>query len=329
MDINTAFTPELALASAFRTLETEAQAILALRDGLRTAFPDAVARILACKGRVIVTGLGKTGHIATKIAATFASTGTPSFFLHAAEAVHGDLGMVTGADILLAISQSGGSQELLTILPAVRRLGVPVIAISGNPQSELARNADIYLSSAVAQEACPLNLAPTASTTAALALGDALAVACLEARGFNAQDFARSHPGGALGRRLLTLVRDVMRQGDALPTVSLQASMIQALEEISRKGMGMTIVLDDTDRPCGIFTDGDLRRVLEKRGSITGLSVSEGMTRQPRAILPEALAVDAAARMDELRVSQLLVTDAQGKLVGALHMHDLMAAKVI
>lgn len=329
MNTTTTFSPDQALASACRTLETEAQAILALRETLSDAFPKAVAAILACKGRVVVSGLGKTGHIATKMAATFASTGTPAFFLHAAEAVHGDLGVVTSHDVLIAISQSGGSQELLTILPSVRRLGVPVIVISGNPESELARNADIYLSSAVAQEACPLNLAPTASTTAALALGDALAVACLEARGFDVQDFARSHPGGALGRRLLTLVRDVMRHGDALPTVHENNSLIQALEEISRKGMGMTVVLDGSQRPCGIFTDGDLRRLLEKRGSITGLNVADGMSRQPRSIAPDALAVDAAARMDALRLSQLLVTDTDGNLVGALHMHDLMAAKVI
>ncbi len=318
-----------ALASAERTLALEAQAILELKNRLNEQFAEAVSLILGCSGRIVVCGLGKTGHIARKIAATFASTGTPSFFLHAAEAIHGDIGMVGGQDLLIALSYSGTGQELLTILPAAHRLGVKVIAITGNPQSELARLADTHLDISVSQEACPLNLAPTASTTTALALGDALAVACLEARGFGHEDFARSHPGGALGRRLLLRVSDVMRNGNAVPTVSADASVFQALEEISRKGMGMTAVLDAGGCAVGIFTDGDLRRLIERKGDVRNLSVAEGMTRSPRHIAAEALAVDAAALMDRHRLNQMLVADAHGKLIGALHMHDLMAAKVV
>ncbi len=318
-----------ALASAERTLALEAQAILELKNRLNEQFAEAVSLILGCSGRIVVCGLGKTGHIARKIAATFASTGTPSFFLHAAEAIHGDIGMVGGQDLLIALSYSGTGQELLTILPAAHRLGVKVIAITGNPQSELARLADTHLDISVSQEACPLNLAPTASTTTALALGDALAVACLEARGFGHEDFARSHPGGALGRRLLLRVSDVMRNGNAVPTVSADASVFQALEEISRKGIGMTAVLDAGGCAVGIFTDGDLRRLIERKGDVRNLSVAEGMTRNPRHIAAEALAVDAAALMDRHRLNQMLVADAHGKLIGALHMHDLMAAKVV
>lgn len=318
-----------ALASAERTLALEAQAILELKSRLDQQFAQAVELILECSGRVVVCGLGKTGHIARKIAATFASTGTPSFFLHAAEAIHGDIGMVGGQDLLIALSYSGTGQELLTILPAAHRLGVKVIAVTGNPQSELARLSDIHLDISVSQEACPLNLAPTASTTTALALGDALAVACLEARGFGQEDFARSHPGGALGRRLLLRVSDVMRSGSAVPTVAADASVFQALEEISRKGMGMTAVLDHAGCAVGIFTDGDLRRLIERKGDIRNLSVTEGMTRHPRHIASAALAVDAAVLMDQHRLNQMLVADDLGKLVGALHMHDLMAAKVV
>lgn len=323
------FQPGDALASARRTLLTEAQAIETLAARLDDAFAEAVRLLLACRGRVVVSGLGKTGHIGRKIAATLASTGTPAFFLHAAEAVHGDLGMLTSQDVLIALSHSGASQELLTVLPVARRLGAKLIAITGNPQSELAQLADIHLNGAVDQEACPLNLAPTASTTAALALGDALAVACLEARGFGPEDFARSHPGGALGRRLLTHVRDVMRQGGAVPRVPLSATLFQALEEMSAKGMGMTVIVDDADRPAGIFTDGDLRRLIERRGDLRGLLAAEGMSRNPRTIAADALAVDAAAQMDEQRLSQMLVLGKQGELIGALHMHDLMAAKVV
>ena len=296
---------------------------------LDDSFTQTVAMLLACRGRVVVSGIGKTGHVARKIAATLASTGTPAFFVHAAEAVHGDLGMITQDDVLIAISYSGSGQELLTILPVARRMGAKLIAITGNPQSELAQLADVHLDASVAQEACPLNLAPTASTTAALALGDALAVACLEARGFGPQDFARSHPGGALGRRLLTHVRDVMRQGDALPIVMAGTPVSQALEVMSAKGMGMTVVTDAQRRPVGIFTDGDLRRLIARQGDIRSLTVESGMTRSPRSITPDALAVEAAQQMDKQRLNHMLVLDSDGVLLGALHMHDLMAAKVV
>ncbi|AHV93631.1 KpsF/GutQ family sugar-phosphate isomerase [Bordetella holmesii] len=318
-----------AQASARRSLHIEAQAILDLAARLDDSLTRAVDMLLACQGRVVVSGLGKTGHIARKIAATLASTGTPAFFMHAAEAAHGDLGMLTGQDVLVALSYSGSGQELLTILPVTRRLGAEVIAITGNPASELAQLADVHLDASVAHEACPLNLAPTASTTASLALGDALAVACLEARGFGPDDFARSHPGGALGRRLLTHVRDVMRQGQALPTVTVSEPLSRALEEMSAKGMGMTAVVDDNFHPVGIFTDGDLRRLIERKGDLRGLTVAEGMTRNPRNVDPDALAVEAARIMDEKRLSQMLVINDDGVLIGALHMHDLMAAKVV
>ncbi|MDH0090019.1 KpsF/GutQ family sugar-phosphate isomerase [Achromobacter mucicolens] len=318
-----------ALASARRTLQIESQGLQDLSARLDDSFTRVVDLLLACRGRVVVSGIGKTGHIARKIAATLASTGTPAFFVHAAEAVHGDLGMITRDDVLIAISYSGSGAELLTILPVVRRMGAGLVAITGNPHSELARQADIHLDASVAQEACPLNLAPTASTTAALALGDALAVACLEARGFGPQDFARSHPGGALGRRLLTHVRDVMREGDALPIVRAGTPVSQALEVMSAKGMGMTVVTDAQHRPLGIFTDGDLRRLIARHGDIRSLTVEAGMTRSPRSINPEALAVEAARQMDEQRLNHMLVLDNDGALVGALHMHDLMAAKVV
>jgi arabinose-5-phosphate isomerase len=318
-----------ALASARRTLRIESQGLLDLSARLDDSFAQVVDLLLACRGRVVVSGIGKTGHIARKIAATLASTGTPAFFVHAAEAVHGDLGMITRDDVLIAISYSGSGAELLTILPVVRRMGAGLVAITGNPHSELAQQADIHLDASVAQEACPMNLAPTASTTAALALGDALAVACLEARGFGPQDFARSHPGGALGRRLLTHVRDVMRQGDALPIVMAGTPVSQALEVMSAKGMGMTVVTDAQHRPLGIFTDGDLRRLIARHGDIRSLTVESGMTRSPRSINPDALAVEAARQMDELRLNHMLVMDNDGALLGALHMHDLMAAKVV
>jgi len=328
-NLGTASSHAAALTSAHRTLTLEAQAIVDLKNRLDEQFTHAVSLILACPGRVVVCGLGKTGHIARKIAATFASTGTPSFFLHAAEAIHGDIGMLGGQDLLIALSYSGNGHELLTILPAAHRLGVQVIAITGHAQSELARLSDVHLDISVSQEACPLNLAPTASTTAALALGDALAVACLEARGFGHEDFARSHPGGALGRRLLMRVSDVMRKGDAVPMVNADATVFQALEEISRKGMGMTAVIDAAGHAIGIFTDGDLRRLIERKGDVRVLRVSEGMTQHPRHAEAGALAVDAAALMDRHRLNQMLVADPTGTLIGALHMHDLMAAKVV
>ena len=317
------------LASAHRTFTIEIQALEALRDRLDATFEQAVEMLLSCPGRVVVTGIGKSGHIARKMAATLASTGTPAFFMHGAEAIHGDLGMITGQDIVIAISYSGSASELMTVLTVAKRMGARIITITGNPQSELARNADLHLDGAVNHEACPLNLAPTASTTAALVLGDALAVACLQARSFSAEDFARSHPGGALGRRLLTYVHDVMRHGDALPLVREDTPIQEALKEMSAKRMGMTIVVDDTQRPIGIFTDGDLRRLIEKRGDVRELKVSDGMTRNPRSVLADTLAIEAAARMDEGRLNQILVVDQGGLLLGALHMHDLMAAKVI
>jgi arabinose-5-phosphate isomerase len=323
------FSPEEALASARRTLQTETRALQDLSARLDDSFGRAVRMLLDCRGRVVVSGIGKTGHVARKIAATLASTGTPAFFVHAAEAVHGDLGMITADDVLLALSYSGTGGELLTIVPVVRRMGAGLIAITGHPDSELARLADVHLDASVAQEACPLSLAPTASTTAALALGDALAVACMEARGFGKEDFARSHPGGALGRRLLTRVSDVMRQGPDLPRVPENAPIFRALEEISAKRMGMTAVVDAAGRPVGIFTDGDLRRLIERQGDVRGLTVDAGMSRQPRSIGPDALAAEAAQQMDTRRLNQMLVIDAQGKLVGALHIHDLMAAKVV
>lgn len=328
MKLNEPDTADL-IASAHRTLSIEIAALHALNQRLDEHFAQAVRMLLACQGRVVVTGIGKSGHIAKKIAATLASTGTPAFFMHAAEAIHGDLGMLTSNDAVLAISYSGAAQELLTVLSVAQRLGAPVIAMTGNPDSELARNATLCLNAHVAQEACPLNLAPTASTTVALALGDALAVACLEARGFSQEDFARSHPGGALGRRLLTRVSDVMREGDALPVVSPATPIPQALAEMSAKAMGMTIVVDTEHHPVGIFTDGDLRRLIERRGDIRLLTVQEGMTPNPRTVQPATLAVQAAGVMDANRLNQMLVVNDAGRLVGALHMHDLLAAKVI
>jgi arabinose-5-phosphate isomerase len=321
--------PEAILASGRQVLTVEAQAILNTQARLDDAFVHAVERMLACRGRVIVSGLGKTGHIARKIAATLASTGTPACFLHAAEAIHGDLGMITQGDVLLAISYSGNGAELLTIVPVVKRLGAGLIAMTGNPASELAQDADVHLDVSVVAEACPLNLAPTASTATALAVGDALAVACLQARGFGSEDFARSHPGGTLGRRLLMHVRDVMRQGAALPLALAELSIAQTLEVMSSHGMGMAIVIDTHQRATGIFTDGDLRRLIERVGDIRGLILGDHMTPAPHTIGPNALAAEAALRMDELKLNQMLVQTDDGRLVGALHMHDLMAAKVI
>lgn len=317
------------LASARRTFNTEITTLQALCDRLDDSFEHAVDMILSCEGRVVVTGIGKSGHVARKIAATLASTGTPAFFMHAAEAIHGDLGMLTGQDIVLAISYSGAAHELLTVLSVVKRMGARLISITGNPSSELALNADLHLDAHVEQEACPLNLAPTASTTAALVLGDAIAVACLEARGFSREDFARSHPGGALGRRLLTFVRDVMRKGAALPIVQADTALPDALVEMSAKGMGMAIVLDGRQAPVGIFTDGDLRRLIARHGDIRPLTVADGMSRNPKTVSPDALAIEAATLMDAGRLNQMLVVDDTGLLLGALHMHDLLAAKVI
>lgn len=318
-----------AIASAKRTFTTEIDALQALKDRLDHHFVEAVDMLLNCQGRVVVTGIGKSGHIARKIAATLASTGTPAFFMHAAEALHGDLGMITGQDVVIAISYSGKAQELMTVLTVIKRMGAQLIAITGHADSELAKNADLHLDAHVENEACPLNLAPTASTTAALVLGDALAVACLETRGFSQEDFARSHPGGALGRQLLTYVRDIMRQGDALPIVDQHALVPEALAEMSAKGMGMTIVVNQEQHPVGIFTDGDLRRLIRQHGDIRNIEVREGMTHHPKHIPAQALAIEAAGIMDANRINQMLVMGEDGRLQGALHVHDLLAAKVI
>ena len=318
-----------AVALARRVLRIEAAAVAALADRVGEEFERAVDIILKRHGRVIVTGIGKSGHIARKIAATLASTGTPAYFVHAAEAAHGDLGMITPEDVVLALSNSGSSEELLMIVPLVKRQGARLIAMTGKADSPLARQADVHLEAAVAEEACPLNLAPTASTTAALALGDALAVALLDARGFAADDFARSHPGGALGRRLLTHVGDVMRAATSVPQVGADVPLTQALLAMTAGGMGMTAIIDAAGVPQGIFTDGDLRRALEKGVDVRVARVSEVMTRNPRSIGPGALAVEAAEVMERMRISQLLVIGDDGQLEGALTTHDLMLAKVI
>ena len=318
---------------ARQTLQIEADAIIALKDRLSDSpdapFAQAVALLLNCKGRVVVSGIGKSGHIARKIAATLASTGTPAFFIHPAEAAHGDLGMVTEQDAFIAISNSGETAELMAIVPSVKRMGASLIAMTGNDNSELAKLATVHLNVKVDQEACPLNLAPTASTTATLALGDALAVALLDARGFREEDFARSHPGGALGRRLLTHVRDVMRSGDAIPAVTKEISLSAALLEITRKGIAMTAVVDAQFHPIGVFTDGDLRRLIERVQDFSNLTIADVMHANPHSIKPDQLAVDAVHDMEQYRINQLLVTDDSGKLVGALHIHDLTRAKVI
>jgi arabinose-5-phosphate isomerase len=318
-----------AVALARRVLRIEAAAVAALADRIGEEFERAVDIILKRHGRVIVTGIGKSGHIARKIAATLASTGTPAYFVHAAEAAHGDLGMITPEDVVLALSNSGSSEELLMIVPLVKRQGARLIAMTGKADSPLARQADAHLEAAVAEEACPLNLAPTASTTAALALGDALAVALLDARGFAAEDFARSHPGGALGRRLLTHVGDVMRPATVVPQVAADVPLTQALLAMTAGGMGMTAIIDAAGLPQGIFTDGDLRRALEKGADVRAARVSEVMTHNPRSIGPGALAVEAAEIMERMRISQLLVIGDDGRLAGALTTHDLMLAKVI
>jgi arabinose-5-phosphate isomerase len=318
-----------ALDMARRVLTIEADAVRALAERLDERFLAAVALILASRGRVVVSGIGKSGHVARKVASTMSSTGTPAYFVHPSEASHGDLGLVQPTDVLIGISYSGESEELLSIVPLVKRQGAKLIAITGSPGSSLAREADVHLDAAVAQEACPLNLAPTASTTAALALGDALAVALLDARGFTADDFARSHPGGSLGRKLLTHVCDVMRTGDAMPAVPRAATLADAIIEITRKGMGMTAVLDAERRVLGVFTDGDLRRVMERNVDLRATPIETVMTRNPRTIRPEALAVEAVETMERGKTTQLPVVNAEGRLVGALNIHDLFRAKVI
>jgi arabinose-5-phosphate isomerase len=323
-----AFSAQRALQLGRETLQIEAQAVTELIDRLGENFAQACAMVLACKGRVVVTGMGKSGHVANKLAATFASTGTPAFFVHPAEASHGDLGMITPDDLVLAISYSGESDEINAILPALKRRGAKIIGMSGKAESTLAKQADVWLSVAVAKEACPNNLAPTASTTATLALGDALAVAVLDARGFSREDFATHHPGGSLGRRLLITVRDVMHSGDDCPKVKPDATIPEAIREMSRRGLGLTSVVD-AGKLIGIFTDGDLRRAIEKHGDLRQLLVRDLMNLSPRTISSDRLAAEAAQVMQTGRaVAALLVVDT-GELVGAVHLHDLMRAGVI
>ena len=317
-----------AVQTARQVLDIEAQAILALKERLGPDFEHATQTILQCRGRVVVCGIGKSGHIARKIASTLASTGTPAFFVHAAEASHGDLGMITREDVFVALSNSGESAELLVIVPLIKRRGAKLIALTGNPASSLGTQADVCLYAGALKEACPLNLAPTASTTAALALGDALAVALMKARGFSDRDFASSHPGGKLGVKL-TLVRDAMRTGEALPHVHQSASIFEAVSEMSRGRMGVTAILDDDAAVIGIFTDGDLRRTLDRVADFRAAGITQVMTHAPRTIQPDRLAAEAVQIMEQYKVNQLLVVDDRGRLVGALNMHDLFRAKVI
>ena len=323
------FDASRALELARATLDIEARALDALKARQGDAFVAAVRAMLDCAGRVVVMGMGKSGHVGRKVAATLASTGTPAFFVHPAEASHGDLGMVTPADVVLAISNSGEVDELAAILPAIKRIGVTLVAMTGRADSSLAQHADIALSSAVDLEACPLNLAPTASTTAQMALGDALAVALLDARGFREEDFARSHPGGSLGRKLLIHVRDLMRSGDAVPQVGPQTPFTDMLREMTGKGLGFTAVAEPGGRVLGIFTDGDLRRLIERGGDLRSLRAAEVMHPGPKLVRADALAVDAAQVMEQHRITSVLVVDADGLLCGALNSNDLMRAKVI
>lgn len=310
-------------------LEIEAAAVERLIERIGEDFARACELMLACRGRVVVTGMGKSGHIGNKIAATLASTGTPAFFVHPGEASHGDLGMITGGDVVFALSNSGETAEVVTLLPLIKRLGVPLVAMTGKPGSSLARTADVHLDVSVAKEACPLNLAPTASTTAALAMGDALAVALLEVRGFTHEDFARSHPGGSLGRRLLLQVSDLMHTGPALPRVNPDVPLREALLEMTRKGLGMTAVVDETGRLLGIYTDGDLRRTLDRQVDVHGTPVREVMTGTPRTGHADMLAGEALAMMEKHKINALLVVDGDGRLVGALNMHDLLRAGIV
>jgi arabinose-5-phosphate isomerase len=320
---------EQLLASARRALDIEARAVEALAPRLGTAFAQACRICLQCQGRVVVSGMGKSGHVAGKIAATLASTGTPAFFLHPAEAGHGDLGMITRQDALLALSNSGETPELVLLLPHLKRLSVPLLVMTGKADSTLSRAATVTLDVAVPEEACPLNLAPTASTTATLAMGDALAVAVLEARGFTAQDFARSHPGGALGRKLLLHVEDLMRTGSAVPRVGPQDSLSEGLLEMSRKGLGMTVVVDAAERIVGVFTDGDLRRALDKQINVHTTRMSEVMTAHCKSIGPQELAAQAVHLMELHRITALPVADSTGRLIGAFNVHDLLRAGVV
>lgn len=323
------FDADRALRLAHETFEIEAAAVLGLKTRTDSGFARAVEMMLEVRGRVVVMGMGKSGHIGRKIAATLASTGTAAMFVHPAEASHGDLGMIKPVDLLLAISNGGESEEITVILPVLKRLGVPMVAMTGNAQSTLGRHADVVLDSGVEKEACPLNLAPTASTTAQLALGDALAVALLDARGFRTEDFARSHPGGALGRKLLTHLADVMRTGDAVPSVGPETPFPVLMREMSAKGLGASAVVDADRRVLGIFTDGDLRRLVEKGVDLRAVTAREVMFPGPRTIREDALAVEAAELMEKHRITSVLVVDPQGRLCGAVNSNDLMRAKVI
>jgi arabinose-5-phosphate isomerase len=321
--------PDRVRALAREVLDIEAAAVAALATRLDAALPHAVGLCLACRGRLVVLGMGKSGHIGSKLAATLASTGSPAFFVHPGEASHGDLGMITGDDVVIAISNSGETAELLTILPLIKRLRVPLIALTGKPGSTLARAADAHLDCGVAREACPMNLAPTASTTATLAMGDALAVALLETRGFTAEDFARSHPGGSLGRRLLLTVADLMHSGDTIPAVAPEVPLTAALLEMTQKRLGMTAVVDAERRVLGVFTDGDLRRTLDRDVDVKRARIDAVMTRGGHTARPDMLAGEALELMDRLRINGLLVVDADGRLVGALNMHDLLKAGIV
>jgi arabinose-5-phosphate isomerase len=316
--------------SARTVIATEAAAIRALEPRIGQAFVDACRLILGCKGRVVVTGMGKSGHVGRKIAATLASTGTPAFFVHPGEASHGDLGMILPQDVVLALSNSGETDEILFILPVIKRQGIPLIAITGNPESSLAGQADVHLDAGISAEACPLGLAPTASTTAALVMGDALAIALLEARGFTAEDFARSHPAGSLGRRLLLHIADVMHTGPGVPMVPPDATLTEALMEMTRKHLGMTAVVDAQQRLLGVFTDGDLRRALDDDGvDLRNAQVSELMTPGPKVIGADKLAIEAAQLMEKYQIHALLVVDEAQHVVGALNIHDLLRARVV
>ena len=328
-DTTKAVSTERVIAQGKEVLRVEAQALLELVDRLDSGFERACQLILACTGRVVVTGLGKSGHVARKIAATLASTGTPAFFVHSAEAMHGDLGMMTREDVVIALSNSGSTSEVLSLVPAIKRQGAKLIAMTGNGDSELARLADVHLYAGVAREACSLNLAPTASTTAAMALGDALAVALLDARGFGPDDFARSHPGGVLGRRLLTHVRDVMHQGVALPRIAPTEPLVKAILEMSQKRLGMVVVLDAQQRLLGLITDGDLRRLFERGVNPNTTLVAEVMSHSPITINAHSLAVEAADLMEQKQLSKLVVLDHEGRCVGAMQINDLLMAKVI
>jgi arabinose-5-phosphate isomerase len=317
------------IAAARRALNIEIEGLRAQLPRLGREFARACRICLDCRGRIVVMGMGKSGHIAGKIAATLASTGTPAFFVHAAEASHGDIGMITRDDAVLALSNSGETGEILTIVPVIKRLAVPLVAMTGNPESSLARVADVHLDIGVPEEACPLNLAPTASTTAAVGVGDALAVALLKARGFTEEDFARSHPAGALGRRLLLHVKDVMRTGDQIPTVGAGTLLGEGLLEVTRKGLGMTAVLDPDGRALGVFTDGDLRRVVDRAANLHTTRMEDVMTRHAKTVPANSLAAEAMHLMEQFRITALLVVDAEQRVVGALNVHDLMRAGVV